>query len=432
MKRIKYWALAAAMICGSPLFTACSNSSDDDVPVPDPESKEQKERTELLMHIQDDTKKISENLDAEGVSMTTQLNAQLMTLMGKGRNFTANLKQLIAMMAVKDAVANAKQVEPGSELEKMGYKAYLPVDISAFGVRVVFNERGDYNITPTNGLEFIFPATIEGLGTTIYKMAFKNSGQWYESISTAQQFNAQGLALINRIPTAITMTLSGLYGDEEVTLLKGVINIAQEKTDESAYIRMEESSFRLSGQLTSLMQGYGLPDNDEQLLFEIIMEHSKVTSSTFDFTQNGLKLFHLASTSIGDQTSSLKLDILDDLTIAGTIDGEERDLTITCQHGITPVPMQLIEEEIDGQKTIMPAFKFPGETPETTSCVITTGELITDFIPLSQLVDQETMDCFNSISSVTRTSLSDAASTYKQMFSSLMQIIPMNSEEWGF
>lgn len=446
MKKIQYWMLAAAIICGSSLFTACAN---DDNPVTPAEEEAQKVRTELVAHINNDTGLLADNMTTDGLSVTTQINAQLMTLMGKGRNLMANMKQLISMMAIKNAVVNAQAVTPGSELQKMGYKAYIAVDISSFGMRVVMDERGNYNVTPANGLEFVFPASVEGIGTTIYKIAFKNSGKWYESVpSPAKMGNVKGLACVFRIPTAMTMTLSGLFDNKEVTLLTGVLNIEPEEVTEAGYVSLEDNILQLSGQLASFMQGYGLPDNDECLQFTFDINKGKLADSDFLYTQDGQKLFHITSNTTED-TSDMQIDILEDLLISGTIsnkfdlqtiqdlikymkDGkltdegfqayvqainEQCNLSIACQPSGSQVPMRLVAEQMDGYPVILPAFKFADKP---------------DYIPLSQLMDEETMNNFNSICSSSITTLSGAVDTYKHLFTSVMQMMPMNGEEWGF
>ena len=447
MKKIQYWMLAAVIICGSSIFGSCSDNNDNPVNPVDEEA--QKVRTELVAHIKNDTKVLSDNLTTDGMSATTQINAQLMTLMGKGRNLMANLKQLISMMAIKNAVANAKAVTAGSELQKMGYSAYIPVDISSFGIRVIMDERGNYNVTPANGLEFIFPATVEGVGTTIYKLAFRNSGQWYEAVpKPAKLGNTKGVAIVIRIPTAMTMTMSGLFDNEEVVLQKGVLNIEPKKVTEAGYVSLEDNILQLSGQLSSLVQGYDLPENDESLQFCFNMNKGKVASSDFLYTQKGQNLLRLTNKTEED-ASELEIDILQDLLISGIIshDFDFQTLLNLVQHGKdgiiteeefqyfvkvindqcklaiayqpenTQVPMCLAAEQIQGYNVVLPAFKF-ADSPE--------------YVPLSQLVDDETMDSFNSICSSFITILSSSADTYKQLFASVMQMMPMNGQEWGF
>ena len=100
----------------------------------------------------------------------------------------------------------------------MGYSAYIPIDISAFGVRVIFDEEGNYRFDPIEGLEFIFPATIEGYGATAYEWSIKNNGDWYESVSPVHLNGVRGLACVSRIPKSFTMTMSGLFDDKVVTM----------------------------------------------------------------------------------------------------------------------------------------------------------------------------------------------------------------------
>ena len=217
------------------MFTSCSSDDTEIAPNPpdpddpdDPETDPYQKYGDLIQHIQEDAKLLAENLNFDMLNTTVDINTQLLRVMDKGRNFTANIKTLIALMAVQNAVQHIKSVPADSELAKMGYTAYIPLDISSFGVRVVFDERGDYKVSPAEGLEYIFPATIEGVGKTVYKMSLKNNGEWYESVSPGNFRQVKGLACITRIPKAMTLTLSGLFDDKEINILQGVVNIEME------------------------------------------------------------------------------------------------------------------------------------------------------------------------------------------------------------
>ena len=393
--------------------------------------------------------------------------------MGRSRNFMVNLKQLITMMVLKNAVEKAQPVTPGSELEKMGFKAYIPIDISSYGVRVAFSERGDYDITPAQGLEFVFPATVEPIGTTAFKFKFRNSGSWHESVYPAKIRNMEGLACINRIPTAMTMTVSALLGTEEVTLYEGVVNINIDKSADSEYVSFIDNNFSLNGQMKSLLQGHDLPEDDGCLGFSYGLEQDGKMQLAFDFNQNGLKLVDFSATSIlpednkfvsmmsemflspsesqdeslmlrlarifTDADADFTLDLLDNLHFVGII-GDVSEYfkalqkvldnrtgsqvtadefksfveTLNQQWLSTPLLVQMAAEQQNDGFSLQPAFQFGEET---------------DFVPLSQLVSQETLGNYNLLISEGFSQVGKASGAYMELISKVMQMMPVNINE---
>lgn len=485
MKNIKYWLLVATLVCGSALFTACDSDDNSggggDSPLPPTENEVEQERDELLTLIEDDTETVVGNLETDGLAMLSQVNGQLMSMMGRGRNFIVNMQQVIAMLAVKNAMEHIKTVETGSKLDEMGYKYYLPVDISAFGVRVAFNERGDYDITPADGMEFVFPATVEGFGTTVYKMSFKNTGEWYESIASSQFGNVQQLAIVNRIPKALKMTLSGLFDDVEKVLFSSDIQLAMDADGLTDIVSLKDNNFQLTGQLLTLLKANGMSEDDGQLDYNVDFNHDGLTNIDIAFTQKGLKLVNLSAlltlpadndfmgrlldyilhfnnggepepfpaSVLSGGKSEVKMTILDNLYLAGSIPNLEtclnamQDLsrninaqssaadinnylkvvnsqytmTIATGHSTHEVLMQMTAEDMDGSCRILPSLKFE-DTP--------------DYQPISELVSEKTIDSMDTIVSKAISPLGASAGSYVLLLSRIMQIMPLNSQEWGF
>lgn len=53
-------------------------------------------------------------------------------------------------------------------------------------------------------LEFIFPATVAGIGTTLFKLIVKNSNDCYETVSDVNIGNLKRVACVNRLPKSFT------------------------------------------------------------------------------------------------------------------------------------------------------------------------------------------------------------------------------------
>ena len=139
--RNKIWLLAVIFMCGSIAFTSCVR---DDNPVPETETDDPQrnpEREQLLLHIKDDAKQMADNLEFNDLDVTSQAFSRLSELMVKDRSFIKNMQALLSASIINTGLPKMKPVERGSELLKMGYLAYLPVDFLTFGVQVVFDGR---------------------------------------------------------------------------------------------------------------------------------------------------------------------------------------------------------------------------------------------------------------------------------------------------
>ncbi|MBO7069211.1 MAG: hypothetical protein J6W52_11160 [Bacteroidaceae bacterium] len=483
MKRIIYLALVATMFCCTLVFTACSSEDIDNSSV---NQEIEKERNELLAHIQDDARIMADSLNFDMLNTTAQVNGQLLSSMAKGRNFLTNMKKLIGIMAVQNAMQHVKSVAAGSELAGKGYTAYLPLDISAFGVRVVFDERGNYNVTPAEGLEFIFPATLDGVGTTAFKMSLKNNGEWYESVSPTNFGNVKGLACISRIPKAMTMKLTGLLNENEVTLLTGILNIEMEKNAESQYVDFYNNAFAISGQLMSTLKGsqYGLPDDDSTLSFNLSMNESGQADIAYNFEQNGMNVLNFGAqvtlpqkehfieqiagdiTSLSDFTvgnmililgnafsnsqAVAEMTILDDLILTGTIrDGSQffqalqdivakrNDKEVTTEEW-----KEFVQKFNDSYNLLIGCEHVTRQVPMQLFAIQSDGSLDnlpalkfadkTDYIALRTLLTTEAVDNINKIYETTATPVSNAAGVGLRLLSSVVLMMPMNSKEWGF
>lgn len=93
MKKIINWVLFATLFLGLTIQTSCSSDHDGD----SVNEEVQKERDELLTHIEDDAQVMDENLDFELLDLTTQVQAQLLDLMGRDPRFSGNLKKVVSV-----------------------------------------------------------------------------------------------------------------------------------------------------------------------------------------------------------------------------------------------------------------------------------------------------------------------------------------------
>ncbi len=423
MKQLSKWLMAATLLCGLFMLTSCEDERDN--PVDNGVSDDViRNREEILSHVKSDAKVLADNMNPEMLNLTNEVYSQLMALMVKDRNYMKNMKQILALMASNSALKHIKPVTKGCELAKMGYLMYIPVDIQTFGVQVVFDQYGASRLFPCEGLEFIFPATVEGLETTLYKVAFRAGSDWRESVAPAKFKNdVKGIACVYRVPKTFTMTLSGLFDDKVLTLSTTTFDIGETQ---------------IAGQARTSLKGAGsgLPDVESTVDFLFSTIHDGKVNIGCNYVNNGLKIMTLGArmalpisgslfemlSKIDQNGASIDFDmqILDDMKVYGAINDvtqfNQAQFYLTCQHAQQPLTMRFMPEWADSENQFMPGI-WSYERFE--------------LIPLSAYVGKDDMENVNKVLNVFFPLMGANTQPTIQLFSRIMQMIPLNSSEWG-
>ena len=444
MKKASIWLMVATLFCG--LFTLTSCVDEADTPTGDSEIIQ--DREEILSHIKNDAKVLAEEMNPEMLNLTNEVYSQLMALMAKDRNYMKNMKQILAMMAANNALKKIMPVTKGSELAKMGYLMYIPVDIQTFGVQVVFDENGSSRLFPCEGMEFIFPATVNGLSTTLYKVAFKAGSKWKETVAPAQLKNLKGVACVYRVPETINITLSGLFDNKVLTLSKTTFDIGET-------LISGRSSTSLKG------TGYGLPDVESTLDFKFSTAQKGKVQIDCNYVNNGLQIMTLQAMLTLPETGNLierlstndfngshidfDMQILNDLNLYGSIRdvaqfleafmnitqnsissadfsnnvdkiNQYSEIHATCQNVTNPLYLQLMAKWVDNKNLFMPGI-WSYENLE--------------LIPFDTYVEQADMDNINKVLEVVIPPMGSNTLLGVQVFSRMMQMLPLNSAEWN-
>ena len=444
MKKASIWLMVATLFCGLFTLTSCVDEADN----PTGDSEIIQDREEILSHIKNDAKVLAEEMNPEMLNLTNEVYSQLMALMAKDRNYMRNMKQILAMMAANNALKKIMPVTKGSELAKMGYLMYIPVDIQTFGVQVVFDENGSSRLFPCEGMEFIFPATVNGLSTTLYKVAFKAGSKWKETVAPAQLKNLKGVACVYRVPETITITLSGLFDNKVQTLNKSTFDIGET-------LISGRSSTSLKG------TGYGLPDVESTLDFKFSTAQKGKVQIDCNYVNNGLQIMTLQAMLTLPETGNLierlstndfngshidfDMQILNDLNLYGSIRdvaqfleafmnitqnsissadfsnnvdkiNQYSEIHATCQNVTNPLYLQLMAKWVDYKNLLMPGI-WSYENLE--------------LIPFDTYVEQADMDNINKVLEVVIPPMGSNTLLGVQVFSRMMQMLPLNSAEWN-
>lgn len=412
-------------------------------------------RSELISLINDNAKALADALKSESLNATSQAFAQLMSLIELDKNFIANINILFKGISQRNAQLSLTPVKAGSELAEMGYLAYMTVDTGGYGVRVIFDGKGGCRVLSADNLEFIFPATVDGIGTTLFKVIIKNSNNCYQTVADAKIPNVEHLALINRLPKSFTMTLTALIDKKEQTLSESVVSLELPETPESDYVRLDASSFRITGK-----QSTYLNDKDASALdFSLSMEDANMDfdySFTCDgeeiVTNNAQMVLQQAGSFMGQMSldafniadlKSFTIRILNDLTLSGTIaDGaafaaDYAQAIKDRQSDDSADALYELVESLNSSSSIQLTSEKIAMPEPVRLCLVKKGDQYTiepgikdiysdDVIPINQLVDSQVMEQFNKPFSQSFTPSGNSAGSVLRFYSAFMRMLPLS------
>lgn len=455
MKQIKIFALAALLLGGLGLFSSCSKTDKPFDPV-DPEEKEN--RDALLTHIGNDSKTLADNFNAETFNATTQAYAQLLALIKRDAKFVPGMRTLFSAVSEKKSLLNIYPVSTGSELAKMGYLLYINVDNSGFGAQVVFDGKGGCRILGSDHLEFIFPATITGIGTTLFKLNVKNNADCYQSVADANIPNVKRVACVSRLPKSITMTLTGFIANQELTLSENTIRLELPQKENSEYVSFDAGSFKLIGSQSAYLNA-----TDESTLdYSLAVDGDQMTLD-YGYANNGMNVINSQAVMTLPQkenflsqmskntfdVANLKaftVRVLDDLTLTGTIaDGADNaqfaqyfaNNIKNRQQTASPEVLASAVETLNAS-CLLQVFCEHMTKPETVKfCVVQNGDnymiepalkdLRSDaYLPISALLDKETLAYINQPLQQSFTPAGNASSSALEFYAVFMQMMPLS------
>ncbi len=407
MKRIINWVLSLTLIFSATLLSSCSS---DDGP-----STYEKNRNDMHDHIKKDLTVLSETLNFDAMNMSAEVTKQFIQLTGKSRHLMDDLKAAMILATVQNVTQNTH----------------------IHGMRVILDEKGNYDISPAEGLVFIFPATIEGRGTDLYKMTLKNSKNWNE---------ASG---------AFTMTMSALYNDKEVVLNKAELNITKENEYAMGIAGLMLGAFKMNSKLqyfpiagesedvaSSINIGMKRDENGSLSLGITYSQKEQTIMNTgfiFPLAQD-FPLTDIDTTIENSEFITAYATILNDIHIGGTINrgkeflpvwkellanaslpadqynelvkklDEQLEMYIVCGRRGNMVEMKLTGDQDAEGNHLMPTFDFDNSS---------------HFTALKDILDATTMETLKNTYKYTALPVTNAATTYSDMISILMRVLPV-------
>ena len=265
MKKIMNWAMAAALICGASVFTACTNDTSDN-----PTEQAKKNRKEFIEHTRKNLKEVAENLNFStwtGVNILNQdFNKNVLT----NPAFDKTVSTLFSL-GIQQSI---KPVEESSELAQMGYQLYAVVDFTAFNFRFTQNaDNTGFDVEPAEDFELIYKRSMEqpalvpdGVemppmpdGEIYDRLVLKASGSSVDMF--ASRFSTSQLAVIIRIPSAFEFSIDMVENGQTTPVLTGTFKNEFVSRGTSSFINPRTDAWNISGTLQSNTPG--IPENME-------------------------------------------------------------------------------------------------------------------------------------------------------------------------
>jgi hypothetical protein len=425
------WAIAAALICGSTVFTSCSNSEDN--PGPEPAKRN---RTEFIKHTRQNLKELAENLNFSSWEIANYMNRHFNQYVLNNPGFNKTISE--AFMA--QATQTVRPVEEGSELAQMGYKMYGIVDFTAFNYRFTMNDDGTgFDMEPAEDFEMIvtsYDPVTQQLVPKSMKLTLKAGGSNF--LVNMNALGTKEFAVIGKIPTEFAFAISTKLSGDWYDVFTGAFRNDVRKNDASQYVNRMYDAFNLSGIVNSYVRNPGGNSTSDATTLTFAIGQDPATHEAgiqLGYVHNGKDLIQLqgvmenqnGQTNYSEFTSSMSIadvfigimagnnikegtiTLLDDLTTSlkvsdcakatelqramasarrnyadqQTIEQYTQQLnqlvsgSMTCKDLNQYIPMKLQTVKIGVDYWAMPSLNFADEN---------------GFVPLTDMLDKESME----------------------------------------
>ena len=205
MKKLMNWVLAATLVCGASVFTACSDSNDNPTPKPG-----ENIRKEFVEHTRQSLKTVAENLNFTTINSFTYMNTYLNEYLLLNDEFDKTISRAFA----EKIQASLKPFERPEGVDPADFPDYMQKDFKY----VAFVDLTDFNYTFTatmTGFNMAENAD-EGLVVEIpvygtsdtqgVKFAIKGTGDTYGFASP--RFSNDSVLAFIKIPAQYNLSLS--------------------------------------------------------------------------------------------------------------------------------------------------------------------------------------------------------------------------------
>ena len=296
MKKIMNWVLAATLVCGASVFTACSSDKDDNPA----QEQAKKNRKEFVEHTRATMKNLAENLNFSSWEGANMLNKYFNEYVLNNPEFEKSV--LTAFM--QKTLQSVKPVEEGSELAKMGFKIYGTVDLTEFNYRFTMNaENTGFDTEEASDFEVVvnaFNPETSKVEPAMLKLTLKAGGnQGFKVLVPVKA--TEGLALVILVPSEFQFAIADKFTGSWLNGFTGSFKNEVKLGDGAEFFNLNRDAWAVSGTVNSYMQAVPAMqvEADATTLKFLVSDDptTKEIKREFSYVQNGRNM--LSFTAIG-------------------------------------------------------------------------------------------------------------------------------------
>ena len=301
MKKMLQWVMAATLVCGASVFTACSSDDDDNNNSGNNETKGGKNRQEFVEHTRANLKSVAENLNFTTINSFTYMNTYLNEYLLLNDEFDKTISRAFA----EKIQASLKPFERPEGVDPADFPDYMQKDFKY----VAFVDLTDCNYTFTATMTgfnmaenadegMVVEIPVYGTSETEgVKFAIKGTGDTYGFASP--RFSNDSVLVVIKIPAKYDLSLSVKADGKWTEYLYGTVKNTAENLagvtapDGDTPFILSADAWNAALDLHSNIPGVDATD----IYFAIGQDPStKKAGLKFDYTHNAQKVLNVTAT----------------------------------------------------------------------------------------------------------------------------------------
>ena len=296
MKKIMNWVMAATLVCGTSVFTACSNSEDNPA-----QEQAKKNRKEFVQHTRQNLKYLAENLNFTTWETINQANQHFNQYVLTNEAF----KKSVLWGALLNGMKNIKEVEPGSELAEKGYTKVMTVDMNDFKYRFTQTaDNADFDREEAEHFEVVlngFNPLTQQVQPGMYKVCLESSGQSYQRL--VRVVSVEGAAVVYSLPSEFKFTMSANIGGDWFDAFTGILHFQLPEGAEDTSL-----GYAADASINSYIPaGLGAVSDEMQLNFSINSDRVNNTGNALiSYVQNDRKMLEVSIKESGEGKGGIR------------------------------------------------------------------------------------------------------------------------------
>ena len=233
MKKMLQWVMAATLVCGASVFTACSSDDDDNNNSGNNEKKGGKNRQEFVEHTRANLKSVAENLNFTTINSFTYMNTVLNEHMLLNDEFDKTISRAFAqkIQATLRPFEVLEGVDPADRPDEMkkDFKYMAFVDLTDCNYTFTATTTG-FNMVENSDEGLVVEIPVYGTSDTQgVKFAIKGTGDTYGFASP--RFSNDSVLVFIYLPAQYDLSFSVKADGKWTEYLYGTVKNTAENSD---------------------------------------------------------------------------------------------------------------------------------------------------------------------------------------------------------